>query len=475
MHPKIIALAALLVTPGPAFIEHPAPRHDWPVSRFNHASCHSAPLTATLVFGGRAAAGGVSTGDGALWAWSGASWMRLTAEGPMARSSPVMVCDPARARVMLYGGYGLDTHTDTWEWDGRTWSQKDAGGLSARAHAAAAFDPVRGTIILFGGFGDGPPLGETWEWDGTRWTQLVVSGPPARYAHSMVSDSANRRILLYGGISGFGAGNNAPMGDLWEWNGTAWRQLASDGPRISSPEAIIAREAGAPPLLVGHTPSMRNLRAWELNGSTWRPIEGEGPAARGSHSTAYDQTRRTTVVFGGRVDTTATAELWELTDSRWTKRGPPVDEHADHASASSDTIPLLRTSGSFVGLSVADLEASTKWYTEKLGLKVTMQLAWTAENKSAMKLLQGGGLTVELVKRDEAVPRAEILAGGRGALFIHGIFKVGVVIADFDATVAALRGRGVDIAFGPFPARNGQPANIMIRDNAGNYIQLFGN
>jgi hypothetical protein len=48
-----------------------------------------------------------------------------------------------------------------------------------------------------------------------------------------------------------------------------------------------------------------------------------------------------------------------------------------------------------------------------------------------------------------------------------------MTIDNFDETVAALRMRGVDIAFGPFPAREDQPANIMIRDNAGNYIQLF--
>jgi hypothetical protein len=90
-----------------------------------------------------------------------------------------------------------------------------------------------------------------------------------------------------------------------------------------------------------------------------------------------------------------------------------------------------------------------------------------------MVLLRGGGLTVELVQRDEAQPLSAALPSGRGALFLHGIFKVGVVIEDFDATIATLRARGVPIAIGPFPRRGDQPANAMIRDNAGNYIQLF--
>lgn len=40
--------------------------------------------------------------------------------------------------------------------------------------------------------------------------------------------------------------------------------------------------------------------------------------------------------------------------------------------------------------------------------------------------------------------------------------------------IAALRERGIAIVIGPFPKRGDQPANAMIRDNAGNYIQIFG-
>jgi hypothetical protein len=32
----------------------------------------------------------------------------------------------------------------------------------------------------------------------------------------------------------------------------------------------------------------------------------------------------------------------------------------------------------------------------------------------------------------------------------------------------------VDIAIGPFPKRMDHPANVVIRDNAGNLIQILG-
>ena len=66
-------------------------------------------------------------------------------------------------------------------------------------------------------------------------------------------------------------------------------------------------------------------------------------------------------------------------------------------------------------------------------------------------------------------------SGREGALYIHVIFKVGVIVSDFEKTLSTLKERGADIAFGPFPARPGQRANVIVRDNAGNLIQFFGN
>jgi catechol 2,3-dioxygenase-like lactoylglutathione lyase family enzyme len=151
----------------------------------------------------------------------------------------------------------------------------------------------------------------------------------------------------------------------------------------------------------------------------------------------------------------------------------PMLAGAQNVDMRSDA-PVIRTTGAFFALSVADVEASARWYAEKLGLAVKMRAPRTDATKSAMTLLQGGGLTVELVQHDDAVPLRNFLAEPRGALFLHGIFKVGVIVDDFDATIAALRSRGVTIAIGPFPKRVDQPANAIIRDNAGNYIQIFG-
>ncbi len=134
--------------------------------------------------------------------------------------------------------------------------------------------------------------------------------------------------------------------------------------------------------------------------------------------------------------------------------------------------PVVTASGAFFAMSVPDVQASSRWYSEKLGLHVVMQLP--KRDKVAVVVLEGGGLIVELIQDDDASPLPEAAPRVKENTLVHGIFKAGAVIADFDRTVATLRERGVEVAYGPYPAKADQRANIIIRDNAGNLIQLFG-
>ena len=135
-------------------------------------------------------------------------------------------------------------------------------------------------------------------------------------------------------------------------------------------------------------------------------------------------------------------------------------------TASEAETPVITASGAFFALSVADMTASAQWYTDKLGLKIVMQTP--KQEKYAVTVLAGGGLIVELIQLDDATPAV------KDPLFVHGIFKAGVIVDDFDKTVAMLKARHVEIAFGPFPKRADQRANVIVKDNAGNLIQFFG-
>jgi catechol 2,3-dioxygenase-like lactoylglutathione lyase family enzyme len=142
------------------------------------------------------------------------------------------------------------------------------------------------------------------------------------------------------------------------------------------------------------------------------------------------------------------------------------------APGSGREAPALVTSGAFFALFVPDLEASSRWYFEKLGLEIVMRVPRT--DKAAVTVLEGGGLIVELIQHEDALPLSRAVPAAKDRLMIHGLFKAGVIVDEFDQALELLRARGVEFAMGPFPARPGQRANVIIKDNAGNLIQIFG-
>ena len=128
--------------------------------------------------------------------------------------------------------------------------------------------------------------------------------------------------------------------------------------------------------------------------------------------------------------------------------------------------------GAFWALSVADAKSMAQWYADKFGLHVTLDPPKT--NGAKAIVLEGDGLIVELVQHDSAKPRRVVAPAANDAVLIHGIMKAGFIVDDFDKTVASLRAASVPFAFGPYPARAGQRANVIVRDPEGNLIQLFG-
>ena len=130
--------------------------------------------------------------------------------------------------------------------------------------------------------------------------------------------------------------------------------------------------------------------------------------------------------------------------------------------------PILATDGVLLALSVADLDASSRWYSEKLGLKTVLSVP--PSNGVAVTVMEGGGLIVELVHHDNALPAACAVTD---PALCHGLFKVGILVKDLDRTLEKLAARGVAVAFGPFPAQPNQRANAILRDNAGNLIQIL--
>lgn len=225
--------------------------------------------------------GGVKPGGADLddtWLWDGRRWMEAPGPGPGPREGAAMAFDSKRDRVVLFGGaHGDEALGDTWEWDGAKWSRVATTGPSPRFPGAFALDAARGQVVFFGGHrADGQrfeTLDDTWTWDGKAWTQVVEMStkPSARDGARAVFDPAGQRVLLFGGAELEG-GRPHPLADTWSWNGTAWRQLATDGPPPRAHAAmawdakrgrlVLTGGSGGPNSILGDT--------WEFDGTRWR-------------------------------------------------------------------------------------------------------------------------------------------------------------------------------------------------------------
>ena len=138
-----------------------------------------------------------------------------------------------------------------------------------------AYDSIGARTLLFGGNG----TNEFWSLAGGVWTQLAPAVlPPARQRANLATDPASGQIVLYGGI---GSGQFA-LDDTWLWDGTTW-QLQT-------------------------------------------PANTPGGFAR--HGMAYDLTRQTFVLFGGRnnlwIPNQASSQTWELAAGNWILAAPTL-------------------------------------------------------------------------------------------------------------------------------------------------------
>ena len=449
-----------------------------------------------------------------------------TADAPGPTHLEAIAFDAARRRLVLFGGSRLSDTTwtdlnDTWEWDGRRWHAIPSVNAEpgARRGHALAYDPGERRVVLVGGVrtragsNSDDAFDDTWTYDGTRWER----GPDASAmsGHGLVYDVADRTMLLLGYVGRETHDSRRLV--IWRRTPTGWVFVDSTGPTLAGLVRAaydVKRSVLVVPVLHGST-----SRVWEWDGRRWKDVDAPGPSPRSRHALAYDHRTAHVILVGGRDNATRTtlgdvwawdglrwsmppdggtpeprasaalvtdadsgwlllyggvvpprglvADLWVRSQSGWTQSHP-----AGPSPHQATTPAFTALRGSFIALSVGDLDASVRWYTEKLGLKVVMRPPKI--EKSTAVILEGGGLIVELVHNEDAVPLSQAAPAITRNYLVHGIFKAGIVVDDFDKTIATLRARGAQIVIGPFPATAEQRVNAIIRDNAGNYIQFFG-
>jgi len=142
----------------------------------------------------------------------------------------------------LFGGSGSTGPTrDTWEWDGINWAQLSSTGPSFRLQASGVYHLGRQRVVLFGGYGV-DSLGNTigfndlWEWDGANWSLLtspsgvyplltVVSPHNRVYYLTLTYDYRRQRLVTYGPQWTDNGGFGGVLDWIWEWDAASgWVQ-----------------------------------------------------------------------------------------------------------------------------------------------------------------------------------------------------------------------------------------------------------
>ncbi|MEO6594271.1 MAG: hypothetical protein ABIP94_05920, partial [Planctomycetota bacterium] len=255
---------------------------------------------AMILLGGQGNTGLLADG----WRLQGNNWVQLPGPLPPSRLNGQMVYDSVRQRLVLFGGTAPGgSLQDTWEWNGLTWtSPLLLVKPPARWGHAMAFDRVRGVTVLYGGVATGSQnfFGDLWEWNGTAWQQIAATNAPGpRLNPSMAFDCVHAKVLLYGGSVPVVGSGSITVNDTWSWDGSSWQQhQPATPPTLRDGPILVCDSARQRVVLVGGTAG--DPFVWEWDGQQWNMKVLAPPSERNSHMAAYDSVNRRVVLFGGR-------------------------------------------------------------------------------------------------------------------------------------------------------------------------------
>jgi hypothetical protein len=324
-----------------------------PSARAHGGMTYCAATMRIMVFGGDSDAGLLAD----TWEWDGASWTAaLPGVSPPARAGLALACDAARGTAVLFGGERLTDPavaiaglaSDTWEWDGTIWAER-APRLrvpAARQAHGMAYDPARRKVVMFGGSSSDAPLSrisvtnDTWEWDGARWSQIVSPGAPSPRLDFAIA-TAGPHVMLFGGAQ-LGPYGLEATSDTWVLDDTQWIQQTPPGaPPMRIGHAMVYDAASGRVVLFGGRDQVLSPTAfddtWEWDATSWtRRRPAHQPPPRWYPAMAYDAARGCVVLFGGVGYAGGLADTWEWDGTDWSLRSPATTPPAQRYTMSYD-------------------------------------------------------------------------------------------------------------------------------------------
>jgi hypothetical protein len=215
---------------------------------------------------------------------------------------------------VVFGGNGGGTEVWIFSFAMRSWTRIDApNGPAPRGSATAISDPARDRMVVFGGFTTAW-TDEVWAFSFAThtWTQLP-KGPPPTIDMGAVTDGTH--AWFYGGfLSGFVATD-----ELWQFDlaSDTWTLLQQSQVRPSPRTNMgIGFSAGSLYIVGGHDAKGVTPGAWryDFSSQAWTQLSPRGsPRAEAHFASAVDSTCGVLLLAGGdhddNIDVNATDEF----------------------------------------------------------------------------------------------------------------------------------------------------------------------
>ena len=213
------------------------------------------------------------------------------------------------------------------------WYLESTTGPGPRSDFSMAYDPIKKVILLHGGFGpgtdadrphlpliSGPNQSDTWFWNGTSWNKVEGSHLALERA-AMVYDKYKNQMILFGGWTG------KRTNETWLWSGSTWKQVTDSRPALSQDYALAFDEQRRTSLLFGGQKvdfqggAVALGDTWEWNGTRWEQLHIQGPEPRWGHKMVYDEARKVILLFGGFDGSMYYNDtwLWDGVNASWSK------------------------------------------------------------------------------------------------------------------------------------------------------------
>jgi catechol 2,3-dioxygenase-like lactoylglutathione lyase family enzyme len=145
---------------------------------------------------------------------------------------------------------------------------------------------------------------------------------------------------------------------------------------------------------------------------------------------------------------------------------------ATPTTAQPQGLPVVVSEPAFFAVSVADLEASTRWYQLVFGLE-TLRDVTSRDGRGRARVLMAGELVVELIAYQGSVDASEALQEGQHRFALRGLVKTGLFVTDADAAHAVLSASDIDIDDSVGVDERIDAKTFLVRDPDGNRLQIF--